>query len=80
MSRSLAAYFVTAIGFGVLYWAPVADGFGRGRRYYLYRSSPYIDMYDDPRCRHWIVAARQLASPSRAAAGEPVETLSTRVS
>ena len=82
MSRSMAAYFVTAIGCGVLYWMPLVEGFGRGRRYYLclYKPSPYIDMYDDPRCRHWVVVTRQLASPRQAAAGEPVETLSARVS
>lgn len=39
-----------------------------------------VDMYDDPSCRHWVVVARQPASPSRDAAGEPVETLSARVS
>lgn len=80
MPRSLTAYFVIAISCGVLYWMPLMQGFSRGRRYYLYRPSPYIDMYDDPCCRHWIVAAGRAASPSRVAAAEAAESLSGRVS
>jgi hypothetical protein len=80
MSQSLTEYFTIAISCGLLYWMPAVDGFARGRRYYLYRPSPYIDMYDDPCCRHWVVVTRQSASPRRTVAGEPVETLSARVS
>jgi NACHT domain len=29
--------------------------FSEGRRYYLYRPNEYVDMYDDPRSRHWLV-------------------------
>lgn len=64
--RSLLAYFSVAIASNVLYWLPVNDHFEPDRRYYFYRPSPYIDMYDDPRSRHWVVATGESAVPSGA--------------
>ncbi len=35
-------------------WVPLSKAFDRGRRYYLYRPNPYVDVYDDPRSRLWL--------------------------
>lgn len=52
--HSWIAYFTADAVIGFLYFAPFMNGFSRGRRYYLYKPSPYIDLYDDPRSRHWV--------------------------
>jgi hypothetical protein len=41
---------------GMLFWLTAANLCGRDRRYYLYRPNKFVDMYDDPRNRHWLVA------------------------
>ncbi|HET7016221.1 MAG TPA: hypothetical protein VFI65_20030 [Streptosporangiaceae bacterium] len=46
--------------------------FRRGRIYYLYRPSPFIDLYDDPRSRHWVVAEGQSTPPPAVAVADPV--------
>jgi hypothetical protein len=54
MAHSLAIYSTLTLVSGLLYCAPILDAFNRDRRYYLYRASPYIDVYDDPRSRNWV--------------------------
>ncbi|MGN9906569.1 NACHT domain-containing protein [Phytohabitans sp. LJ34] len=52
---SLTGFLVlaTAMPFFV-YWVPFLALFSEGTRLHLYRPNPYIDMYDDPRSRHWL--------------------------
>jgi hypothetical protein len=54
MASSLVTYALLTLVGGLMFWLPYFDGFARGRRYYLYRPSPYIDVYDDPRSRQWV--------------------------
>jgi hypothetical protein len=71
MARSVVLYFAVTFLAGLLYWAPVCDFFGRRRRYYVYKPSPYIDLYDDPRCGHWVSgSARAPQVPDEAGTGE----------
>jgi len=67
LTFSLVGYIISTMACGLLYWAPEFDGLSRGHQYYLYRPSPYIDMYDDPRSRHWIVHAPHPYMPQDAA-------------
>jgi hypothetical protein len=55
LETSLVAYCTVAGLSGFVYWFLLVDGFARGRHYYLYRPNIFIDVYDDPRSRHWIV-------------------------
>ena len=52
-------YFIANGVAGLVYWFPILDGFCRGRRYYLYRPTPYVDLYDDPRSRHWVTPSEE---------------------
>ena len=52
--HSWITYFTADAVIGFFYFAPFMNGFSRGRRYYLYQPSPYVDLYDDPRSRHWV--------------------------
>ena len=81
ISRSLGEYISLTLAGVVLYWLPMFNGFDNGRLYYLYRPTPYIDMYDDPRSRHWVVRphlAKESRPPVTAAppAGPAVEVAS----
>jgi hypothetical protein len=40
----------------MLFWLTAANLWSRDRRYYLYRPNKFVDMYDGPRNRHWLVA------------------------
>lgn len=57
MAASLTMYAAVTLVVGFSYWLQTIAGFSKGRTYYLYRPSPYIDIYDDPRSRHWVVGA-----------------------
>jgi len=54
VSMSLPLYLVAALIAPLFYWLPVADWFGRGRSYFLFRPNPYVDAYNDPSSRHWL--------------------------
>jgi hypothetical protein len=72
VSWSLIAYLAVAVVVGILNFIPFSDGFSQGNRFYLYRPSPYIDVYDDPRSQHWIIAGSQSTSTLAAFVAEPV--------
>jgi hypothetical protein len=80
LAKSLISYIAISIFGAMLYWMPMFPGFSHGRRYYLYRPSAYIDVYDDPRSRHWLTRTssstrsskrhrRELTLPSSTSAG-----------
>ncbi|GAA4712553.1 NACHT domain-containing protein [Phytohabitans rumicis] len=55
-SWSLAAHVALAtLGPLLLYWLPLMSLCSRAVRFHPYRPNPCIDMYDDPRSRHWLV-------------------------
>lgn len=55
-ARSLPVYLAAAIIVPfVLFWLPLCDLFARTTRFYPYRPNEYIDMYEDPRSRGWLV-------------------------
>jgi hypothetical protein len=41
----------------VLLWLPLLGVCSRSNRFYPYRPNPYIDAYDDPRSRHWLLSS-----------------------
>lgn len=55
LTTSVAAYTGVALAANAFFWLTDLAIFERGRRYYLYRPSEYVDMYEDPRSRHWLV-------------------------
>src|SRR5262249_7613008 len=76
VSHSLIEYLAVAVFAGMVYWAPSTKVFLRGQKYYLYRPSPYIDVYDDSLCRHWMVADGQPKPAPASAVAEPPAILS----
>lgn len=65
---SMPAYLLlAALGPTILFYAPALSLADRANRYHLYRPNPYIDVYDDPRSRHWL-AARPVPADHEAAA------------
>jgi hypothetical protein len=38
------------------FWVPAASSLGKGRTVYLRRPTVYVDMYEDPRSRHWVTS------------------------
>jgi len=52
---SLITYDIAAVIACLFYGAPLLDGFSRGCVYFLSRPNPYIDLYEDPRSRHWVL-------------------------
>lgn len=54
-SWSLAGFLVLATAVPIFaYWATILSLCSKGARLHVYRPNPYIDMYDDPRSRHWL--------------------------
>ena len=39
---------------GVVFYAAALNICARSTRYYLYKPNEYVDVYDDPRSRHWL--------------------------
>ncbi len=74
LSISFTAYFISALIGGFLYFVLIVDGFSRGHHYYLYRPSPYIDIYDDPRSRHWVAERPRSNEFTEKRAGEQIAT------
>jgi NACHT domain len=62
LNHSFVLYVAVAVVGGILYGAPRLGPFSRARRYYLYRPSGYIDIYEDPRSRHWIVRSEAVSA------------------
>jgi hypothetical protein len=58
-TSSLVAYLALSLGAQVLYWATGLNLFNSSRHYYLYRPNEYVDMYEDPKSRHWIIKPKQ---------------------
>jgi hypothetical protein len=55
ITLSVPGYIGLAVCCQALFWATDLKKFSRRRRYYLYKPNEYIDIYDDPRSRHWLV-------------------------
>jgi NACHT domain len=67
---SIPGYVAVAIiGPAILFVTPIMKFVGNAARYYVYRPSRFIDMYDDPRSQHWLTPGS-----ARAPIAEPVET------
>ncbi len=58
-TSSLAAYLTLSLGVSVVYWATGLNLFSGERHYYLYRPNEFVDMYEDPKSRHWITKPKQ---------------------
>jgi hypothetical protein len=69
ISRSLPAYFATVAAGLLVYILTLCNVCACGRRYYLYRPNPYVDIYDDPRSGHWVRPA--IGAAERAPAHGP---------
>jgi hypothetical protein len=54
LGYSWAIYVPVLLGSNFLYYSCFLNIFNRGRHYYLYRPSPFIDIYDNPRTKHWV--------------------------
>jgi energy-coupling factor transporter ATP-binding protein EcfA2 len=63
---SVTEYLLVALGAPVIFLLTNLNAFGKEVRYYLYRPSDFVDMYDDPRSRQWL----GLAWPSHRDAGD----------
>jgi energy-coupling factor transporter ATP-binding protein EcfA2 len=53
---NLADYILATIGAQALFWSTCLNYFDSARRFYPYRRSEYVDVYDDPQSRHWLVS------------------------
>jgi hypothetical protein len=54
-TATLPGYLAVAVAAPLLlYWLPLLNLAARTTRFYLYRPNEYIDVYDDPRSRHWV--------------------------
>jgi hypothetical protein len=51
----IPGYFVLSVAAFTIFFLTSTDAFNRDARYYLYRPIEFVDMYDDPRSRHWLV-------------------------
>jgi hypothetical protein len=51
---SLAIYIVLVLGGELLFFLTYTNLAGRDRRYYPYKPNIYVDVYEDPRSRHWL--------------------------
>jgi hypothetical protein len=58
-----AEIMLAAIQFA--FWITTMGVFSRDRNFYPYRPNPYVDAYDDPKSRHWLVPGARLARPAR---------------
>lgn len=54
---SLPGYLVVTIGGSTLFSLTNVHAFDPDVRYFLYRPNEYVDVYDDPRSRHWLASA-----------------------
>jgi hypothetical protein len=54
ISASLTTYIITAITLQTAFWVLDIRMLSLGRRYYLYHPNAFVDIYDDPRSRHWL--------------------------
>jgi hypothetical protein len=51
---SWIAYILASCAAEVLFWLTYANLCLRGARYYIHRPNEYVDIYADPRSRHWL--------------------------
>jgi hypothetical protein len=57
-----ALYLVTSVVvIWLVYWLTATDIFAKSSVLYLRKTNSYVDMYEDPRSRHWVTAT--LATP-----------------
>ena len=54
ITRSHAGYIFLVFGMGLFYWMTAIRLFDRRRRYYIFRPNEFVDVYSDPRSRHWL--------------------------
>jgi hypothetical protein len=57
VTMSLPVYLVVTIVGWTLFNLTNIHAFDPDMRYFLYRPNEYVDVYDDPRSRHWLAAA-----------------------
>jgi hypothetical protein len=55
IALSLESYIIVSVVAQAAFWMTNTRVFNGDRRYYLYRPNIYVDMYEDPRSRHWLV-------------------------
>jgi hypothetical protein len=55
ITRSPAGYIALALCCQALWWATDMKIFAHNRHYYVYKPNEYVDIYDDPLSRHWLV-------------------------
>ena len=58
-TSSLAAYLALSLGAHVVFWATGLNLFSGKQHYYLYRPNEFVDMYEDPKSRNWIIKPKQ---------------------
>lgn len=54
-TNSLVDYIVLAIGAQTFFWVTDMTAFNDYAHYYLYRPNVFVDVYDDPQSRHWLM-------------------------
>jgi hypothetical protein len=60
LSAYVLAHHSVGMGIGLgavqlVFWGTSMNFFSGARHFYPYRPNPYVDAYDDPRSRHWLV-------------------------
>jgi energy-coupling factor transporter ATP-binding protein EcfA2 len=63
---SLTAYIALSICGQLLFWESDLELFESDRFYYPYRPNEFVDMYEDPKSRHWVARSKD---------AQPVPTL-----
>jgi hypothetical protein len=51
---SLPGYILLAFVIAMAWFVAFLDGCDRGQLFYLHKPNEYVDVYDDPRSRHWL--------------------------
>jgi len=54
ISSSLPGYIAVTLVLGTIFWASALNICSRPEHFYLYKPNEYVDVYDDPRSRHWL--------------------------
>ena len=56
---SLSSYIAVTSGALILFFLTNIHAFSSEMRYYIYKPNEYIDMYDDPRSRYWLMGVNE---------------------
>jgi NACHT domain len=55
LSDSLLYYILLSVGSQIIFWMTDLKVCLKGSRRYLYRPNVFVDVYNDPKSRHWLV-------------------------